>query len=281
MSSYSSHIKATDRLYYEALKEYISKDELHIIIKRIMDKYEQEWRSAANVFQINILDVWKPRILFAANERLRLSEVLLPGESSSFDQKYLIPPVSEYLTLTCFDLLGQKVDWMTFDQWIDSGKKKEERDQIISKIELTNFIEASKTLYREYQLLYGVKNSFYNFIDEILDKRHQELLFSSIKIEVFDDYPNNVLSKYFADNEEKKKYLYSIRNNFTHKAVHSTPNEILWPNSFDKDGWWRREELFIKKKNWHFYVNRHYLSNLKEIVKYGIFIKMMTMDKCA
>ncbi|MBD0333160.1 MAG: hypothetical protein ICV66_10925 [Chitinophagaceae bacterium] len=278
MTSYSTHIKATDRLYDEALKEYIQRDELHSIMKKIMDKYEHEWRSEENVFQVNINEIWKPRVLFAANERLRLAEMILPNQNSTFDQKYLIPPVSEYLSLTCFDLLGQKASWLSFDQWLVSEKRKHERNSILSAITEMDYIKKTSLIYSEYQAIYGVKNSFIYFIDNVLDKTHREALFSSIQIEIYNDYPNDILSVAFGTENDKKKYLYSIRNNFTHKAEHNTPNEYLWPNHYDTTGWWRREEIFFKNKNWHYSVHRDYLAILKDTVIFGIYVKMMEMN---
>ncbi|MBC7472441.1 MAG: hypothetical protein H7196_04260 [candidate division SR1 bacterium] len=280
MSTYSTHIKATDRLYDEALKKYISRDELHGIIKKIMDKYEQEWRSEENIFQVNINEIWKPRVLFAANERLLLAEIILPNHNSTFDQKYQIPPVSEYLSLTCFDLLGQKTSWLSFDQWLVSGKRKKERDAIISVITETDYIKKTSLIYDGYQAIYGVKNSFFNFIENLLDKTRREALFSSVQIKIYDGYPNNLLSFTFGIEEDKKKYLYSIRNNFTHKAVHNTPNVYLWPNHYDTNGFWGREKLYLKTKNWHYLVHRDYLTTLKEAVIHGIYVKMMDMYNC-
>lgn len=279
MTSYATHIKATDRLYDEALKKYIDREELHRVMKSIMDKYEEEWRAEENIFNVNIVDIWKPRILFAANERLRLADIILPNQDSTFDQKYLIPPVSEYLTLTCFDLLGQKTNRLSFDQWLITSKKKAERDTILAKVTETDYLKKTAALFSEYQLLYGVKNSFYNFMDTMLDNEHKEALFSTIQIKVYKDYSNDILSFTYADDQEKKKYLYSIRNNFTHNAVYNTPNEYLWPNHFDKQGWKRREELYTKKKNWHYSVNRDYLKSLQESVAYGIYVKMLEMER--
>lgn len=243
-----------------------------------MDKYEEEWRSEENIFGINIIEIWKPRVLFAASERLELAEMILPNQESTFDQKYLIPPVSEYLSLTCFDLLGQKSNWLTFEQWLLSGKQKNERETILSNIIEADYIKKTSLVFNEYQKIYGVKNSFFNFIDKILDQEHKKALFSNMRIEIYEDYPRNLQSFAYGVDDDKKKYLFSIRNNFTHQAVHNTPNEYLWPTHFDNNGWWRREELFIKKKNWHYFVHRDYLTTLKDSVIYGIYAKMIDMN---
>jgi len=47
-------------------------------------------------------------------------------------------PLVVYLLLTCFDRLGQPSDWMDFGSWLQSNKKKEEREQV-------EFKESGKT----------------------------------------------------------------------------------------------------------------------------------------
>lgn len=280
MSSYSSHIKATDRLYDEALKDYIEKDKLHSIMKRILDKVEEEWRNKENIFQVNIIDISKPRILFAANERLNTATIILPDESETdFEKKYHIPPVSEYLILTCFDLLGQKSNFISFDQWLTSKKKKNERTEFLNNINTDDFIEKSKKLYQKFQNIYGVKNSFMNFINYTLDKEHRTQLFDTIRVKIYSDYPNNLFDVQYGGDDEKASYLYSLRNKFTHRAEHSTPNPYLWPNHYDEEGWYNRDDIYFKKKNWFYSVNRQYNEKLIKSVKYGIYSRLLEIDK--
>ena len=118
----------------------------------------------------------------------------------------------EYHCLTCFDLLGQKEGYADFGRWIRSSDYKADRERVVVP-ENTDYDKVSEIYYSEYQRRYGVKNSFFNFLDNILNKDDVEILFSSIRIEKTginnDEYQ-------LGDELEKKKYLYALRNLYTH-----------------------------------------------------------------
>lgn len=120
-----------------------------------------------------------------------------------------------YLLLTCFDSLGQPSEWLSFDSWLTANKTKREREEAAAQINQPALPAAiAKEMYTAYQRIYGVKSSFYRFIDEVLDKETRERLLSSIRIERrIEDGKATII-----DNPEKKKsFLYESRNLFTHR----------------------------------------------------------------
>ncbi|ABV88164.1 hypothetical protein [Shewanella pealeana] len=121
-------------------------------------------------------------------------------------------PLIEYHCLTCFDLLGQKERYTDFGGWIKGSKYKSERDNVLIPTN-TAQDKIAELYHSEYQRLYGVKNSFFNFIDNILDKNHLNELLNSIRI-----YQNGINddTSEFGNEADKKKYLYEVRNLYTH-----------------------------------------------------------------
>lgn len=129
-----------------------------------------------------------------------------------------------YLLLTCFDRLGQSTDWVSFSEWLSSGRKHEERAQAEKTITPgASPVEIAKHFASAYQIAYGVKSSFNNFILTVLteDERHE--LLKSIQI-VRAEIHNNVHEArpalgYIEGEKKKCDALFQLRNVFTHRAV--------------------------------------------------------------
>ncbi|GAB7530607.1 hypothetical protein PS3A_30180 [Pseudomonas sp. 3A(2025)] len=130
-----------------------------------------------------------------------------------------------YLLLTCLDLLGQSERYVSFDEWLSSHKEKysSQRDLAISKLgQCIDPVEVSKALLSAYNKVYGVTNSFFGGIDK-LSENARDYLFSNIRIseslicaggKARDNSTNGVVVE--NQNQLKKKYLFSLRNSFTH-----------------------------------------------------------------
>jgi hypothetical protein len=162
-----------------------------------------------------------------------------------------------YLLLTCFDSLGQPSEGLSFDSWLTANKTKREREEAAARINQPASPAAiAKEMYNAYQKIYGVKSSFYRFIDEILDKETRERLLTSIRIEQrIEDGKATIID----DPEKKKSFLYESRNLFTHRlkptgsaaraifpdAVMVKDNKISWGYSLVRTD--RSYAYFVRK----------------------------------
>lgn len=171
-------------------------------------------------------------------------------------KKWWLHPMHErealvsYLLLTCFDLLGQQEDYLSFNDWLRSKKKKhiEERNDAFKNIpEKSSQAEAALKLSNHYNELYGVKKSFYNGIKNLPADAKNQLL-SSVRVSRSPKYgskPNTTFPSYpFEENEEteriKLKFIYDKRNNFTHKLEQFQKNSIA--SIENRSCWWAEIE---------------------------------------
>ena len=148
-----------------AVAAWVDQETVSDYFYSICNEYDRE--SAKNPHPRN----WensKMRRLLQVNERLKLTQHLSKEIGEDFFKKYTYPPLITYLTLTCFDQLGQPANWTLFNQWIESPKKTTEREAIIRTITVGDKLQFSKALYEAYQKMYGVKNSFYNFLRNVM-----------------------------------------------------------------------------------------------------------------
>lgn len=174
-------------------------------------------------------------------KRLRLAQALLeesdklPGASAyQYNESLVTHPrhalegLCIYLLLTCFDLLGQKNEYIQFQDWLVSTNRKhlDERDKIIAKTSKntppTNF---AKALFDGHGKIYGVRRSFMNGIDSLpCDAR--QALFDSVEIlvirELPDDPNTSPAGHPFEEGEVKREklisdFIYQKRNAYTHR----------------------------------------------------------------
>lgn len=146
-----------------------------------------------------------------------------------------------YLVLTCFDILGQPNDWKDFQSWLVSTKSKIERDSIIEKNGNKEEIDLIKSVHSEYSEIYGVKNSFYKFMREVISKENQQKLFDSIATDIVispsvktkDGVRSGMAKSIILENHHKEKFLFEIRNSFTHKGI-SIGINMTGLHDFDK-----------------------------------------------
>lgn len=132
-----------------------------------------------------------------------------------------------YLLLTCFDILGQPEAWLDFQSWLKSKKTVhiEERANILSRCQSADLIDTISYVSAQYNAIYGVKNSFYKFMREIISPPDRERLLKSIRVSTLaptlfgDGVVRDALSDYDANDFFKEKFLYNARNSFTHKGI--------------------------------------------------------------
>lgn len=132
-----------------------------------------------------------------------------------------------YLSLTCFDILGQPNDWVDFNSWLRSKKQKNQREIIINRSLNDNYSELILSVNIEYNKIYGVKSSFYKFISEILSQKNRQKLFDSIKTSkqltprIVKPTGTTLATgrEIELPNDRKENFLFNIRNSFTHKGI--------------------------------------------------------------
>lgn len=177
-----------------------------------------------------------------------------------------------YLLLTCFDLLGQSSEWLDFNSWLNSKKHQVEVSKAINLNSGQSALEMIKAVNCFYTAEFGVKNSFYRFINEVLLPETKAALLYSISIVyarkfiTYDDagneYRGSKQIKKIDDDESKMKFLYWLRNVYTHEATSiGSPSGGVWPkemfSSVNEDGkacyGWENSMSRPAKEKDHFY----------------------------
>lgn len=162
-------------------------------------------------------------IISALNEQFCDDSLIreLPPDGWIHPWKYF-ESLRNYLLLTCFDALGQQAPFLPFNSWLEAKPTKAEREQIFEAAAMgihdtESLVSAVKLIHREYLTLYGTKNSFYWFINEVLDIQTRAKLLSSVMIEKV----HNLTHTYETVDapQEKVKFLFYIRNSYTHHAM--------------------------------------------------------------
>lgn len=130
-----------------------------------------------------------------------------------------------YLLLTCFDLLGQEKSFITFENWLKSKKVNHilERKTLIDSLSPdATHQDAACAMMEQYQSLYGVRNAFYEGINNLPEKSKDQLL-SSMELVLVPEFEPNVskrglpLEDKELEFELKLKHIYERRNRFTHR----------------------------------------------------------------
>jgi hypothetical protein len=118
-----------------------------------------------------------------------------------------------YLLLTCFDVLGQSVDFVQFGEWLTSRELEAERQEVLGQMkpELPP-VAAARALHDGYNKRYGTTNGFMRFINEVISEEARNELLGSVHIGSIKPISPAKAAKL------KKEFLYQQRNGFTHKA---------------------------------------------------------------
>lgn len=270
MSSFEGNRMAIGKLY-NSISNWVDEDKCFNFFEQIFDEYDKEWKKDIRG------NHWRnalPRKLLQVHERIKLTDTLwndLTSESS-VEKKFGYPSLLTYLRLTCFDQLGQPNPWMTFNDWLKSKKKKSEREFIVSQIQETDNVKFSEELYLGYQKIYGVKNSFYRFLKEILPQETRTELSNKIKIVIYNVHEVDVFKKYNGRAptiEDKELYLYGIRNDYTHNAFGKGPIFGFEPKNKDEN-WRTRDSIYLNKEKHSISTSYDFEEYLKEVVLIGI-----------
>jgi hypothetical protein len=135
---------------------------------------------------------------------------------------FLDDPLVSYLYLTCFDRLGQPAGWMDFGVWLEACRCKDERDAAVKQAsQAGNLVESMKIVYRQYVTLYGVRSAFFRFLHEVVPPDVRGELLHSIDRVIMTNPPDTTSRQ--ASDDEKEKYLFRRRNDYTHKGDFRPP----------------------------------------------------------
>lgn len=276
MGTFSDNKTAIDNLYEKFLSHLIDKEEYLERIKQIGDSYDKEAK-------LSDKDVWMQslyRRIFHVHERVilvnHLETIKLEVQKDSFLMGYMYPSLCTYLLLTCFDNLGQpSTGFIFFPDWVISKRKATEVDPILVKNE--NILDTSKkeyvsSIYRDYHKIYGMKNSFYRFINEIIPSFQRDNIFNNIIFEFLKD-ETHVQRFSLGTVREKKNWLFSTRNNYTHNHYSPEKHFRQLISLYGKD-WEIREVLYEPTPRRVLLVD-----NFNEILKETIFVGIVEVIK--
>ena len=270
MSSFEGNRVAIGKLY-NSISNLVDEDKCFDFFEKIFNEYDKKWKKdiRGNHWRNSL-----PRKLLQVHERIKLTDTIWDEltPESSVEKRFGYPSLLTYLRLTCFDQLGQPNPWMTFDNWLKSKKKRSEREHIISQIQETDKVKFSEELYLGYQKIYGVKNSFYRFLKEILPQEIRAELSNKIKIDIYNDFEEDLYKRYNGRTptiEDKEAYLYRIRNDYTHNTFGKGPIFGFEPKNKDEN-WRTRDSVYIKKEQHSISTSYDFEDYLKEVVLIGI-----------
>lgn len=248
----------------ETLKSHLTENQ---VIERL--EYLTSLIKIENLYKSSEYDNSKLRNVLAVCDRLSFIDTL-KSEEMALKIALNWNPLVMYHILTCFDLLGQPSKFITFDQWIISKSKKIERDTIIKNIPSNvDNLKYCENLYKEYLSIYGVKISFMRFIREMIPNDVKEELLNCIKIsEVSMPLKNENIRKDISV-EEKEKFLFQLRNNYTHKIelIYGFA-EFLWPIKEN------HHTLLVQKKEEkimkNYMIQNNWLEIFEKTIKIGL-----------
>lgn len=261
MSTFENNKVPIDKLC-ESTKLWISSSEVHEYFRKLSIKYDQKWQ---NDFHDNHWASAKFRTILTVHERIQLTDKLKLLEGESKINQIEITPLRTYLLLTCFDQLGLRKEWLTFDSYLAANKTKKVINEILEQSKGDSELIRLKNIYESYKLNYSVKNSFMNFINEILNEETKNGLINSIRIRI--NNPKDLLKTQEATNQEKQDYLYKIRNDYTHNSF--STGIFNKPLENDPD-WTYRETYYSKKWQYSVYTKIEFIHLIRNSILKGI-----------
>jgi hypothetical protein len=281
MKIYDTKFEIIENLYSESLKNYFEKEDFFNRIKFISDEFDKEIEDIEERQQYNYFKKSCLHKIFKVHERVRLVRHL---KNESFKQtdilpKYMYPGLKTYLLLTCFDQLGQDdKGWLFFPNWLTSEKCRSERNEIFSDSKLDENIldefgnanpQFIKTVYNEYHEIYGVKNSFMNFLRYLIPKEQRRKLLDKIQIKIFSVKDSGFDFEELGSEIEKEKWLFRIRNDYTHSLLTAEKHYTEGYKDREED-WIIWEEIHSKNKAQQILVRESFKKEIEVSILMGI-----------
>ena len=129
-----------------------------------------------------------------------------------------VDSLRNYLLLTCFDVLGQTREWISFDGWLRAKRCAGERANVnVARLVESNASEVCLAMHEEYIRIYGVKSAFIHFVHNVLTPDARTRLYQSIRLPTPMGATQHIdCTKLFDTGRDN--FLFQIRNRFTHSA---------------------------------------------------------------
>lgn len=278
MSLYEKYKPGLDKLFTESMNQLMTEDDFYEKSKSKFDSLDKEIKDfsvvkAQEVLRKSIIS----KIQKVHNRILLIRDLRAKIENADNDtQVYMYPGLVTYLYLTCFDQLGTPAKgWRFFPNWIESKTHRKEVEKIVeesrNKFETNNLggiKSVVKDIYNEYHSLYGVKNSFFRFLREVIPENIRNSLLNSILVEKWTNENKQIL-EFEVDELCKEKWLYNTRNNYTHNLFTTQTNQadgkVIGGNK-----WWNREVILKNDGNVVIWVLDDFESILDDTILQGI-----------
>lgn len=202
---------------HKEVEDYLNRTEVNNAIAKFVGLVRME-----RFYQTSELGGNPLSVVFTIIDRLEVCRRLRQSPPFPVEvfRTALDDPLVTYLYLTCFDRLGQPADWLDFGARMESSRHKTERDAILQQAQSQGLEGGIRFVQGEYNSLYGVRSSFFRFLHGLPADFHRELL-NSIHQDISTYVPN--LTGREATDDEKEKYLFKRRNDYTHKADFRPP----------------------------------------------------------
>lgn len=253
MSLYEQYKPSLDKLFQESMNQLMNEKEFYEMSKSKFDALDKEIKDLSNVKAQEVLRKSIISKIQKVHNRILLIRDLktIIGNADNITQVYMYPGLVTYLYLTCFDQLGTPVKgWRFFPDWIESETHKKEVNKIVeeskNKFE-TNNLSGIKSVvqyvYSEYHSLYGVKNSFFRFLREVIPTNIRSTLLNSILVEKWTNEDEQIL-EFQVDQFYKENWLYNTRNNYTHNLFTTQTNHAAGKEIEGKT--WLNREVILK-----------------------------------
>jgi hypothetical protein len=200
-------------------------------------------------------------------ERLELVARLGKHEISE-ELAHHYEPLVAYLMLTCFDRLGQPAEWMDFSSWLNSRRHAKEREGYTGS---GMSEEVALWLHRRYLEIYGTRSAFFRFLKEVLPSVARRSLLDHIRFERLSN-PPEIRDLIIPDaDEEKERWLFRMRNDYTHKArfIRGLPKGFLGGMAIPEDAWIGREQR-VESSYWSTMYLRGWPTILVQTVRLGL-----------
>jgi hypothetical protein len=280
-SLYEFYKAMIDKLYDEQLSPYADKESYYEKIKVLCDETEASLQGLEPYQQIRILAKSLISRVFKVYSRYQLVEDLEQSKNahaSTLLRVTLYPGLITYLLLTCFDQLGQPVTgWLFFPNWLK--KKAEDVKRMLSDFKNLNILHGDPDsrdiaqidyIYGRYHSEYGVKYSFYRFINEVLPANTVRQLLDSIQIIEYDNQ-RSVTAPDKSD-AEKLKWMYATRNAYTHN-LHSVETNMTHGRWGQRGNIYLRERKLSNNKITEVWVHEDF----NEIIKLSLLSGILTL----
>ncbi len=261
MSTYENNKIPIDKLC-KSTSEWILSTEVHEYLRKLAHEFDKKWELD---FHKNHWASTKFRTILTVHERIKLTDKLNHKVENNEISQIDITPLRTYLLLTCFDQLGLKRKFLTFNNYLNAKKTKKEICEILDRAKLEPDLEKIKRIHKSYISNYGVKNAFMNFISDILDEKTRDELTNSIRIRI--NNPKNLIETKTATTQDKLDYLYRIRNNYTHNSF--STGIFCKPLENDND-WTYRESFYLDKWQYSIYTKIDFVEILETSILKGI-----------